>query len=539
MTLIMRAGFAREGERDATPIQIESSQNTQKQQIEHQPLLVLIFVSSSSGAPGMADLLSSSLPIPSGRRISSPVKGGQHAGSIPLQEQTAAARNIKTNMPAPIMKPKAEPRKTLVERAGATAKAITTTTSLVRSKSTSNLTHIRSNSVSTIVPRSAAVIRKTSASQVRPGTAVRPTSVTGTRTGPNGARPVSAASSRPGSATDSRPEETIAPPKKARRAAWDTKGRLEDMEEAYSYLKGQLKEVTTSAVVEKDSISTALEDERIRVSDLTLQKQLLQQQFDVANEQIGKLTGELHIARMEREQLIHRHKMDLEDEKASAARSELQVRSLLSDKDRELDNAKREADNVKRHLESQIDDKSREIRSLQSSISDIEGELAREKKCSSSLRDQLAEQSTGALTLQQYIKSLKTKIEVMEHEAITLKSIIEERNAALAASNAEKEDLQTALISEETQRRILHNQIQELKGNIRVFCRVRPPLSHEPADASSIRLTDTPEEIEVIGTGAEMSLSGKEDKTYDFHFDKVSVSLWGKMITIRDMTGGS
>lgn len=293
------------------------------------------------------------------------------------------------------------------------------------------------------------------------------------------------------------------------------------MEEAYRDLKNQFKEVKSSAVVEKDTICTALEDEKARVADLTSQRQVLQQQYDLANEEIGKLTGEMHIARMEREQLIHRHKMDIEDEKATAIRNEQNLRTLVSEKDREVEEARREANNTRRQLELQIDAKTRELRALQTAIDDLECELAREKKCAHALRDQIAEQSTGALTLQQFIKSLKSKIELMETEAKALQTKIEEQNAALYTSNAEKAELQLSLINEETQRRILHNQIQELKGNIRVFCRVRPPLPHEPTDASSIHLTDLPDEIEVVGTGAEMSLSGKEDKTYGFHFDKV------------------
>ena len=41
------------------------------------------------------------------------------------------------------------------------------------------------------------------------------------------------------------------------------------------------------------------------------------------------------------------------------------------------------------------------------------------------------------------------------------------------------EDNERKLREEETTRRELHNAVQELKGNIRVFCRVRPSLPRE------------------------------------------------------------
>lgn len=37
-------------------------------------------------------------------------------------------------------------------------------------------------------------------------------------------------------------------------------------------------------------------------------------------------------------------------------------------------------------------------------------------------------------------------------------------------------ELNEILIKEETVRRTLHNELQELRGNIRVYCRIRPAL---------------------------------------------------------------
>uniref|UniRef100_A0A670Z2Z1 Kinesin-like protein n=1 Tax=Pseudonaja textilis TaxID=8673 RepID=A0A670Z2Z1_PSETE len=78
----------------------------------------------------------------------------------------------------------------------------------------------------------------------------------------------------------------------------------------------------------------------------------------------------------------------------------------------------------------------------------------------------------------------------------------------------------------EMERRCLHNALQELKGNIRVFCRVRPLLASErqaqkaashlrfPADNNkSLGLSRTEE--------SHIGRERKEDVTYDFHFDRV------------------
>ncbi|BFZ56547.1 kinesin-like nuclear fusion protein [Savitreella phatthalungensis] len=461
--------------------------------------------------------MSRSLPVPAQRHISSSTTGSM---SEPLAEQSAGLRNSKaTGMPAPVQKPKE--RISLMDRVSMNSAARTngvprpsSTVPVVRSRSATGL-HQRTKSVTnTVTPAQAASLTRQRSLTSRPAsvTGHRPTSSTST------SRPTSASGTR--AAGDD--AAAGAPAKKVRRAAWDTKGRLEDMESAYKELKEELKGVQSTAVVEKEGISSELQEQKQAVGDLQLQKQTLQRQFEQCNEQIGRLQGEAHIAAMEREQLVHRHAMAVEDERLQATRREQTLKLDFENREREFEQRLAEADSQKRQVESQLEEARREGAKLQTIIQELEGDLVRERKVVSTLKDQVAEQTTAGMSLQEFIKSLKNKIEVMEAEHADLTQTIRERDSQLDVSEQERRRLHADLITEETQRRILHNKIQELKGNIRVFCRVRPALAHEPADETAFRFdSESPDEIEVVGSTPEMSITGAQDKTYGFKFDKV------------------
>eukprot|EP00998_Keelungia_sp_KM082_P011366 NODE_761_length_1654_cov_96.400786_g751_i0.p1 GENE.NODE_761_length_1654_cov_96.400786_g751_i0~~NODE_761_length_1654_cov_96.400786_g751_i0.p1 ORF type:complete len:530 (+),score=142.02 NODE_761_length_1654_cov_96.400786_g751_i0:213-1592(+) len=61
-----------------------------------------------------------------------------------------------------------------------------------------------------------------------------------------------------------------------------------------------------------------------------------------------------------------------------------------------------------------------------------------------------------------------------------LKQKCAELQAQVAAAQRQEEELQRLLRKSQDDRRCLHNQLQELKGNIRVYCRVRPSLDSSP-----------------------------------------------------------
>ncbi|CAK7567339.1 MAG: kinesin-like nuclear fusion protein [Sporothrix epigloea] len=80
------------------------------------------------------------------------------------------------------------------------------------------------------------------------------------------------------------------------------------------------------------------------------------------------------------------------------------------------------------------------------------------------------------------------------------------------------------LIKEETERRILFNKYQELKGNIRVMCRVRPTTEVTEGDDAVIAFPDektSSSQIDVTGPEEKSSLGVTSRKTTPFEFDRV------------------
>ncbi|XP_051164119.1 protein claret segregational [Leptopilina boulardi] len=94
------------------------------------------------------------------------------------------------------------------------------------------------------------------------------------------------------------------------------------------------------------------------------------------------------------------------------------------------------------------------------------------------------------------------------------------KNAKLTSTS---EDLQILVHNMDKERRILHNTMQEMKGNIRVFCRVRPAIAKESSKSlCHINYVDECT-IEVgRGEGGEIGCGGKlRQSRQDFQFDKV------------------
>lgn len=96
---------------------------------------------------------------------------------------------------------------------------------------------------------------------------------------------------------------------------------------------------------------------------------------------------------------------------------------------------------------------------------------------------------------------------------------VERLGAELAAAQKEVQE-------GEALRRRLHNTIQELKGNIRVFCRVRPAGSSEGSEVAPGRPAVAVASVgDLAGRGVEVAqpagAGAREAQTHSFGFDRV------------------
>ncbi|GIY91528.1 carboxy-terminal kinesin 2 [Caerostris extrusa] len=250
---------------------------------------------------------------------------------------------------------------------------------------------------------------------------------------------------------------------KPKRPAWDLKGRIQDMEEKFHTAK---------------TVNSTLNDQLLAINQRMLA-------LEAANSTLNK---------------------DVEIKASQSQRKTEEFQRHLAEKDAEffklkeenslLSNELTDCENIKNSYQQEISVLKSSITSLTCSKSGLQAQLSATEHLVENLHEEIKE-----LT--------KLKLEKENENENLLKKI---------------NNLESKLIEEETTRRKLHNVIQELKGNIRVFCRMRPAIPEELKNGIQLANITTPDNkmIEISHMGdVGMNDSGKSQKKYEFSFDCV------------------
>lgn len=171
-----------------------------------------------------------------------------------------------------------------------------------------------------------------------------------------------------------------------------------------------------------------------------------------------------------------------------------------------------------------LSQKDREMTSIKNEFIETKSSLDRANATINNLQEKLAEASANTLSLETSMRAMKAKIDFLESDN-------QQQSQAFAAMEQKMQDAENAaaeayakLRAEETLRRKLHNQVQELKGNIRVFCRVRPTLSEESDDRAEIGFPDADtdcKEVAIQGPEQKSAMGNISKSTSAFSFDRV------------------
>ncbi|XP_078422554.1 kinesin-like protein KIFC1 isoform X4 [Cetorhinus maximus] len=136
---------------------------------------------------------------------------------------------------------------------------------------------------------------------------------------------------------------------------------------------------------------------------------------------------------------------------------------------------------------------------------------------------------------------LENKLKLKEMELSQKLAYVEEQHSTITSLREVIVDREERLHHTEQERRRLHNTVQELKGNIRVICRVRPVLDSEKEDSSEIEHVQfsASDEKVIALTKREESHIGRDRKDevkYDFSFDRVFQPLAKQKDVFEDIS---
>ncbi|XP_077340802.1 kinesin-like protein KIFC1 isoform X1 [Lithobates pipiens] len=174
----------------------------------------------------------------------------------------------------------------------------------------------------------------------------------------------------------------------------------------------------------------------------------------------------------------------------------------------------------------------REVQRLTGLCQRQETELANEKHTVQELRE-------TSHNLAEQLKHKENKLICLEGDNSTLKTLVRDQSAQISSLEHTVEERDTQVHALETERRRLHNTVQELKGNIRVFCRVRPTLKSEKALPAGNIIFSPNDEKAIVLTKVEESHIGRERSQsvkYDFNFDCVFPPTTGQAPVFEEIS---
>lgn len=264
----------------------------------------------------------------------------------------------------------------------------------------------------------------------------------------------------------------------------------------------------------------------------------------------ARLASDMEAERNKVAELQANH-LALSRELATAKSHELNQRRELIHASDELENIRKKHAMEIMDLEMGMKKRDRELREVAEDLRICRSDLDREREATASLKSTISHQS---ITLTTHNHALEAQNAALLSQINANAKTISELTLSLESVQNQVDVMKKEAMEGELVRRKLHNMVQELKGNIRVFCRVRPVLSSDlttyaslstssswESDSGSLEIEKAKEDLQANFTFPDIrdhkeisvqsfssSATGQERKeVYNFNFDRVCGFVYG------------
>lgn len=233
-----------------------------------------------------------------------------------------------------------------------------------------------------------------------------------------------------------------------------------------------------------------------------LQKAVCDHEMDSIKKdsQLKKLTSESETATAdlaETRTLLQTERDLVSTLRASAVEMERRVSDISRQHGQEIADVKHEAETMRVDMETKLralqDEKESKLRALQDEKDRVQASLQQRSVELEGARSDVAQFRSTVVSQEGALTALKSQLSAVEVRLSAQSEVCTEKaneNADLKVMLEKKSEeivkLEEQAHVDEDERRKLHNSLQELKGNIRVFCRVRPLLAAEKKPESTI-----------------------------------------------------
>ncbi|KAF2086401.1 carboxy-terminal kinesin 2 [Saccharata proteae CBS 121410] len=350
---------------------------------------------------------------------------------------------------------------------------------------------------------------------------------------------------------------------------FDTKARMDEMEKQFEQFRNQMQSSATESQDRADETKARLAEAEEKRKQLGMANTQLKSELEETRQKLSTSETNLDTTRrnytFELDDMRRKHRNEVDDLESSHLKEVRRLKQDLSDEaERARKDGKGEAEELRRahkeevaslearlkmELEQERSQRLKEVSELQTEaalhrqnagsnleqrekeLQDVRNQLERkttelehEKALTANLKDKLSEAMTANLTLESTSRAIKAKVEFLESDNKQQSNAFADLHKQMDDARAAEELAKSKLRAEETLRRKLHNQVQELKGNIRVFCRVRPAFESEAEAAAQINFPDAEsdsKEVALIGPEQKSAMGTVTRSANAFSFDRV------------------